>query len=382
MSEYPNLFSPLKVAGIELTNCVIMAPMYLGMASPDGTANNVLIDHYREMGSSGAGMVVVEHTAVDPAGMGSPTMLRTDSDDFLPGLRQVAQETKSGGAVAFLQLNHTGKYAFHKEKWSASPMQMGDVVIKEMPRDEIDRVVGAFASAARRVKDAGFDGVELHGGTGYLLVQFLSPRTNKRTDEFGGSLENRMRFPLMVVEAVREAVGPDYPVGYRLLADEWLPDGLHLEETGVLASELEKRGIAYLSVMAGTYDSFFLPEYLQADRKEGYMVHFAEGVKKAVPGAVVITAGRIQSPETAEEIIASGKADMVGLARVLLADPLWPKKASGEVAEPINPCEPTCNFCMTKRVMRGKPAYCIRWPKPRREAFLSKIGEKLDEAEK
>ena len=111
------------------------------------------------------------------------------------------------------------------------------------------------------------------------------------------------------------------------------------------------------------------------------MVHFAEGIKKAAPDTPIITAGRIQTPEFAEDAIASGKADMVGLARVLLADPLWPKKAAGEVKEPINICEPTCSFCMTKRVMAGKPAYCIRWPKDRRNAFLVKLGEKTDEAE-
>ena len=257
-------------------------------------------------------------------------------------------------------------------------MRFGEIVIREMPREEINRTAEAYASAALRVKKAGFDGVEIHGGTGYLLVQFLSSRSNRRTDDFGGSLENRMRFPLMVVDAVLKAVGRGFPVGYRFLADEWLPDGLHIEETGIYARELEKRGIAYLSVMAGTYDSFMTPDYVAAERNEGYMVRFAEGVKKAVTNAVVITAGRIQSPEKAEEIIATGKADAVGLARVLFADPLWPKKAAGQLTDPINPCESSCSFCM-KRLMSMKKSYCIRWPKQRKEDFLARIGEKADE---
>ena len=379
MSKYPKLFSPLKIAGIELKNRITMTPLYLGMANADGTASDILVDHYREMGSSGAAMVSVENAAVDPIGMGSPTTLRTDSDEFIPGLQRVAKAIKSGGAIAFQQLNHVGRYAFPKEKWGASPMRFGDVNIREMPPDEIRRTVNSFASAALRVKKAGFDGVEIHSGTGYLLVQFLSSRTNRRANEFGGSLENRMRFPLMVFEAVRESVGPDFPVGYRFLADEWLPDGLHLDETRIYARELEKRGVAYLSVMAGTYDSFYLPDYLVAEKKEGYMVRFADGIKKALKNTPVITAGRIQSPATAEEILSTGKADFIGLARVLLADPLWPKKAAGEVTEPINPCEPTCSFC-SKRLMAMKPSYCIRWPKPRRETFLSRIGEKAEEA--
>ena len=177
-----------------------------------------------------------------------------------------------------------------------------------------------------------------------------------------------------VVEAVMDAVGQDFPVGYRFLADEMLPDGLQLEETRVYASELAKRGVAYLSVMVGTYDSFYLPEYKEMEREQGYMVKFAHEVKAAVPGTPVIAAGRIQSPEFASNIIEKGEADLIGLARVLFADPLWPKKARGEIKEPIVACEPTCSLCM-QRVMKGKPAYCSQWSKERRESFLKSLGQ-------
>ena len=177
-----------------------------------------------------------------------------------------------------------------------------------------------------------------------------------------------------VVEAVMDAVGQDFSVGYRFLADEMLPDGLQVEETRVYASELAKRGVAYLSVMVGTYDSFYLPEYKEMEREQGYMVKFAHEVKAAVPGTPVIAAGRIQSPEFASNIIEKGEADLIGLARVLFADPLWPKKARGEIKEPIVACEPTCSLCM-QRVMKGKPAYCSQWSKERREVFSKKIGE-------
>jgi len=161
-----------------------------------------------------------------------------------------------------------------------------------------------------------------------------------------------------------DAVGQDFPVGYRFLADEMLPDGLQLEETRAYAGELVKRGVAYLSVMVGTYDSFYLPEYKEMEREQGYMVKFAHEVKAAVPATPVIAAGRIQTPEFASNIIEKGEADLIGLARVLFADPLWPKKARGEIKEPIVACEPTCSL-----------AYCSQWSKERREVFSKKIGE-------
>ena len=141
---------------------------------------------------------------------------------------------------------------------------------------------------------------------GYLLAQFLSPRTNRRSDEFGGSLENRMRFPLDVVERVVSAVGDGFPVGYRFMAEEEHPDGLHPQETTVYAKELERRGVAYLSVVAGTYDSYAIPEYADRRKQEGYMTQWAACIKQAVPNTPVITAGRIQSPEFAEKILKSG----------------------------------------------------------------------------
>ncbi|MBW1771946.1 MAG: NADH:flavin oxidoreductase, partial [Deltaproteobacteria bacterium] len=349
----------------------------VGYANPDGTVSQLVLDHYREMAGSGVSMVVVENASVDQSGSGSPFILRLDHDRYISGLAELAGAIHDQGALAFLQINHAGRYAYLQERLAPSPFKTGEIVPKEMTRDEIQKIVKAFAEGAKRVKEAGFDGVEIHGGTGYLIVQFLSPRTNHRKDTYGGTLENRMRFPLQVTDAVLEAVGEDYPVGYRFLADEWLPDGIHPEETIPLSEKLEERGIAYLSVMAGTYDSFFLPAYLEEERSECYMAHFAETIKKSVSKTPIIAAGRIQAPATAEKVIQQGQADLVGLARVLFADPLWPKKAAGEVTEPIVPCEPTCSLCM-KRVGKGKPAFCSQWDKERRETFLRRVGEKED----
>lgn len=374
-TNYPFLLSPIQIKGLTLKNRITMAPLFLGYANPDGTVNSLILDHYQEMAASGVSLVVVENVAVDPLGLGSPFTMRIDEERFLFGLSGLAKTIHQQGALAFLQINHAGRYAYGSDKIAPSPIETSKVTPREMTGEDIEQVIAAYVAGAKRVQEAGFDGVELHGGTGYLLVQFLSSRTNKRTDRYGGSLENRMRFPLQVVDAVLKAVGPDFPVGYRFLADEWLPDGLHLEETIPYALELEKRGLAYLSVMAGTYDSFFSPEYLKEEKKEGYMVPFASRIKAALSRIPVITAGRIQTPGTANCIIEDKQADLIGLARVLLADPLWPKKAQGLVQEPFVSCEQSCTLCM-KRVMKGKPVFCSQWNKSRQKQFLERIGEK------
>ena len=360
--------------GLSLKNRIIMVPLYMGYANTDGTVSTLLLDHYRRMADSGVALIVVENAVVDPKGAGTPFTLRVDDDSFIPGLARLAKTIKDKGAFAFQQINHAGKFAYVAEKAVPSLVQFGETVVKEMTLDEIESTVEAFAAAARRVKKAGFDGVEIHGGTGYLLVQFLSARTNKRIDAYGGPIENRMRFPLRVIDAVIEEVGRDYPVGYRFQADEGLPDGLHPEETNILAPELEKRRVTYLSVMAGTYDSFFLPEWIQIERNEAYMANYAGIIKKSVSDTPVITAGRIQTPNTANRILKEGTADLIGLARVLLADPLWPKKAEGKVHKPIVACEPSCSLCMI-RTAQLKPLFCAKWSKKRREELLARVGE-------
>ena len=374
------IFTSFRIQGLTLKNRITMTPLYLGYANSDGTVSQLTLDHYAEMAGSGAALVVVEHTMVHPSGIATPNCLRVDDDRYIPGLSELARVIQEKGSIAFLQINHCGRYAFvSPEKWTPSPIRVGETMTKEMTREQIDRAVQSYAAAAKRVREAGFDGVEIHGGMAYLIVQFLSPRTNHRTDLYGGSLENRMRFPLAVFDAVKAAVGEDFPVGYRFSADEEVPDGLHPEETVVLAQELENRGVAYLSVMAGSYDAYRLSEYREKEKKEAHMVHYAGEIKRAAPKTPIITAGRIKTPKLADKILREGTADLIGLARVLLADPLWPRKAKDEVREPIVECDPNCSFCM-KRTGSGKPAFCARWEKARRQAFLDKVGEKLEES--
>ena len=368
-----------NIQHLTLKNRMTMAPLYLGYGNPDGTVSDLLLDHYSEMAASGVSMIVLENASVMPEGTGSPFTLRIDQDQYIKGLSRLAGVIKEKGVIAIQQLNHCGKFAFSPEPLGPSAGPDGRAP-KSMTTEEIKETVKAFASAAKRAKSAGFDGVELHGGTGYLIDQFLSPFSNRRTDEYGGSLKNRLRFALEVFDAVKASVGDDFAVGHRFLADEALPGGFSLKEAKVWAKELQKRKVAYLSVMYGTYESFFLPEYAENERKQGYMSSYAAQIKKAVPGTPVISAGRIQTPQLAEKMITGGTADLVGLARVLLADPLWPKKAAGEISGPITECRNTCTACM-KRTMEFKPVFCPRWDKEKRFSFLRRIGEKPEEVD-
>ena len=371
------LFEPFRIGQLVLDNRVVALPMYLAYPDPDHLVNQLVLDYYAEIGASGAGMVVVENATVEPRGLCNPRTLLTGDDSrddrFLPGLTRLAAAIKRGGAKAVLQIHHAGRFAKRPDSVAPSAVKTWGFVPKAMDQSDIERTMAAFSDGARRARLAGFDAVELHGGTGYLLSQFLAARTNSRDDEYGGDEERRIRFPLEVVAAVRRALGLTFPVGYRFLADEYLPDGLTLPDTVPFARRLADSGVAYLSVMAGGYDAFPLPKYLDDDRKEGFMVPFARAIKQALPGIPVIAAGRLQAPATAEAVLREGSADLVGLGRVLFADPLWPRKARGEIAEPIEPCQPGCVLC-NRRIIEQKPAYCARWSEERRQQFLARVG--------
>jgi NADPH2 dehydrogenase len=363
---YTNLFRPLSLNGLRLKNRITMTPLYLGYAALGGKVSPLLLDHYRLMAQSGAALIVVENSSISLGGSGSARTLRCDHDRYIKGLGHLAGVIKKENTLAALQINHAGRFAYVAEPVAPSEVPAFNKTPRALTRREIITIQRQYAKAALRVKGAGFDLVELHGGTGYLLAQFVSPRTNKRKDAYGGSLENRMRFPLEVLMRVKDLVG-DFPVGYRFLAHEWLPDGLQMEESTVLAKALEKAGVAYLSVMGGTYESFFLPEILKKSRKPGYMVSLASAIKEAVK-APVITAGRISTPALAESILKEKKADLIGLARMLWVDPEWPQKAREGQDRSILKCNPKCGACL-ELVMQGKPALCPRWKKEQREKY-------------
>lgn len=370
---YPKLFSPIEIEGIPLKNRLTMAPLYLGYAGEGGTVSAMLLDHYRLMARSGVAMVVVENCTVDfECGSGSRRTLRADTDEHLEGLRSLAAAIQSEGALACAQINHAGRFAAAaKEPVAPSAVETFGRMPRHLGTEDILRIQDQFVRAACRMKDAGFDMVELHGGTGYLLAQFLSPRTNRRSDGYGGSPENRRRFFLETVLRVKAAVG-DFPVGCRFLADEWLPDGLTLSESIPCAAALSDLKVAYISVMGGTYESFFLPEIVQKSKSAGYMVDLAAAVKASVD-VPVIAAGRIDSGALAERTISENRADMIGLARVLWADPEWPEKVRTGLEDEILHCDPDCGDACIQMVMKGRPAYCVQWPPDKMKAWKARF---------
>ena len=354
---YEKLFEPFYIGNCRLANRIVMLPVYTAYGSPRGYVTRAVVQHYSDLASGGPAMIVTENVIVNAVQSHFGHLLRGDSGKYLPGLADLAETIKKQGVIACCQINHTGRFAQVKQPVSSSAVSaFNGPVPHPLSRDEIRQVIGDYAAAARRVKEAGFDMVELHGATGYLPVQFLSPRTNRRTDEYGGSLENRMRFFLELVKAVREAVG-DFPVGCRFLADEWLHDGFFPDEARELARRLEEQGVAYLSVTAGTYESMFRKDILDLSQQEGYLVDLAELIKKEVR-IPVIACGRIANPALAEEIISGGKADLVGLGRVALVDPLWPDKVRS--GQDIKHCNPNCDVCL-QLAMRQKPVICVNW---------------------
>ncbi len=363
---YENLFKPLNLKGLRLKNRITMAPLYLGYAASGGQVTPLLLHHYKEMARSGAAMIMVENSSIIPNGSGTPRTIRCDHNRYLKGLETLADTIHQEKSLAGLQINHAGRFAHVSEPVAPSAVPVFGKTPRALTKSEIITIQKQFANAALRVKRAGFDLVELHGGTGYLLAQFVSPRTNHRRDSYGGPIENRIQFPIEVLKRVKDAVG-DFPVGYRFLVNEWLPDGLQESESILLAKSLEQEGIAYLSAMGGTYESFFLPDMVKKARRAGYMVSLASVVKKNVD-VPVIAAGRISTPSKAESILKEKKADLIGLARMLWVDPEWPKKARKGAERSIIKCSPQCNACF-HLVMQGKSAYCTRWSLEKRTIY-------------
>ncbi len=363
------LFTKYIIDGRTLKNRLTMAPVYLGYAAPGGKVSSLLLEHYRLMAESGVAMVVVESATVDyPAGAGSDRILRLDTDDTMDGLQQLAQTIQKGGALACQQINHVGRLLSPmcpEQPVAPSEVAMFGRTPHALTRDEIKTIRRKFVEAALRVKKAGFDMVELHGGTGYLLAQFVSPRTNLRADEYGGDGEGRHRFGLEVLAAVKDAVG-DFPVGYRFMAEEWMPEGLTLQEAIPYAEALDKAGISYLSISAGTYEAFVLPEIAEKMSRKGFMADLAAAVKPRVQTPVLV-AGRIATPQLAADILNQEQADLIALGRVLWADPEWPQKARENRGKDIIHCDPECGDTCMKLIMQERPAFCTRWSKEKRQ---------------
>lgn len=323
----PRLLDPLKAGSLKLRNRIVMPPMATEFCTEDGEVTDRLVEHYASR-SKELGLLIVEHAYVITEGRLRLNQLGIYSDSLIPGLKRLVDSVHANGTPIALQINHAGG-ATTKDVCSVQPMAPSPVIIprrgQELPRemsiDEIDVVIEAFCEAARRAVEAGFDAVEVHGAHGFLLNQFVSPLTNKRDDEFGGPLENRVRLSLRIIEEIRKETGPDYPILYRLGAEDMMPGGLTLDDGVKAAKMIAGKGVSILDVSGGLIGSS--PEGLEGP---GYFVPQAAAVREAT-GIPVIGVGGIKKAEEAYTIIKSGKVDMVAIGRAILEDPGWASKA-------------------------------------------------------
>jgi len=327
-----------------LPNRIVLPPMVTWAAEPDGRVTAYQLGHYG--GFRDVGLVVVEATAVSPEGRLAARQIGAFSDDHLPGLTKLAAVIRESGAVAAIQLHHAGGQTNLKNTHGLRPLApsargRGQVVPQAMTKDDIMRVQDDFVAAAKRVMQAGFQAIELHGAHGYLLSQFLSPALNLRDDEYGGSLANRARFALEVLDKVQAAVGESCLVYMRFGAADGVPGGLTLEEGQQVAQWLVEAGIKLLHVSSGVGGA----PVTAAAGAEGWSptMVLAREIRAAVD-VPVIGVGGIIRPEQAQAALEAGLVDLVAVGKGLLADPLWASKALGHTLAPINLCR-QCPRC-------------------------------------
>ena len=361
---FPRLFEPGTIGDLRLKNRIIKAPQHTGLANPDGSVSGRLLRHYRELARGGAGLVIAEYAWVDDdASQASPCQLGIARMEHLPGLSLLAQTIQANGAKAGIQISHAGRQRFNLEQpKAASPVPWEEIYAQGCPAPleltfgEIQEIVKAFGRAAKRAQVADFDLVELHACHGYLISNFLSPRTNKRTDWYGGSPENRMRFLLEVVAELRRQLGPEYPVSARLSGTDYEPDGHTIEETLELAKRLEALGVSLIHVSGGNHHQT-IHEVSPMGMSLAHNTWAAEAVKKAV-GIPVVASGSINLPALAESILTEGRADFIGLGRPLWADPEWAKKAKEGRPEDIRPCIRCNDGCLARGDHQAKTVSC------------------------
>jgi len=379
---YPHVFAPGKIGNLTLKNRIVKAPQSSGMNNKDGSVSERAIRYYRDVAAGGAGMIIVEYAYVDDIGAKSAHChLGISSDEDIPGLTWLAENIKEEGSVPAIQIEHCGRQKFLGTQpiCSASaipwPMLWNKVGVQSVPHvltiPEIQDIVHAFGDAALRAKMAGFELVEIHGAHGYLLTNFFSPTTNHRTDLYGGSLENRMRIYLEVYRDVRAKVGPDFPVTIRLSGTDYEPDGFPVEDTIALAKALEAEGIDGIHISGGDHHTM-IHQVTPMSIPVCHNAWAAERVKKEV-SIPVIASGSITLPEYAEDIIASGKGDFVGLGRPLWADPEWPKKAEADHPEDIRPCIRCNEGCLERTFFQFKAVTCAVNPQISREGELKPV---------
>ena len=330
-----NLLDPLIVGRLRFKNRIVMPPMANDLASTGGEVTEPLISHYTRR-AAGVGLVIVEHSYIAKEGKLSSNQLGIYDDALIKGLTSLAESIRARGTPICIQINHAGRRASSRicgsppVAPSASAASDSDEVPRELAKHEIRHLVELFGEAARRACKAGFDAVEVHGAHGFLLNQFTSPLSNKRADDYGSSFENRIRFPLEVVEEVRKVVGSDFPLLYRLGAYDGQEGGITINESQAFARRLVQAGISIIDVSGGLIGS--RPEGMSS---QGFFLPLAQKIKQAVE-VPVIGVGGIKDPKFADEAIRQGRVDLVAVGRAMLADPDWAVNAAKALGHKVD----------------------------------------------
>ncbi|MGY5872335.1 MAG: FAD-dependent oxidoreductase [Candidatus Thorarchaeota archaeon] len=354
------LWDPVSIGSMKLDNRLVMLATHLGYCGEDGIVTDKLISFYEERARYKPGLIVVGGCYTEHLGMSGPTMIGISRDEHVKGLKRLVDTIHKHEVPVAAQLYHAGRYAHSLvlEQQAVSASAVKSRLTRETPReltiDEIRKTIANFGEAAKRTKKAGFDAVEILGSAGYIINQFLAEATNQRTDEYGGNFENRSRFPLEVVESVRKAVGSNYPILYRMSGEDFVPNGLTLEDNKVLAPQLVKAGVDCLNVTGGWHETR-IPQ-ITMDVPRGHYAYLAEGIAEVV-NVPVVACNRINSVTVAEHILERGKAQLIGMSRGFLADPRLPKKAREGNQSLTRPCI-ACNQGCLDRVFMVEPVTC------------------------
>ncbi len=367
------LFQPLTIASLELPNRVLMTTVKLGYGTPQGEVTERHIAFYVRRAEGGVGLITTEPLYIHPNGRELPTQLGVHDDGLVDGLRRLTEAVHAAGGRIMAHINHAGRVANPKlvpegERVSASDVlcPANQVLPRALTLEEIPTYVNYFARAAGRVRAAGFDAIEVPFSHGYLIHQFLSPHTNRRDDEYGGSFENRLRFGREVIAAVREAVGEDFPIIVRMNAQDYVDGGLTIEDAEELAFALEEIGVDALSITSGTMCESVPYCLYPTGTPRAHLLPMAARIRQRVSIPVAV-AGRIRTPDVAREALALGQADWIGLGRPFLADPDWVRKTEAGDEEAILYCAACHQGCLAE-LRRGHGTSCIFNPLTGREA--------------
>jgi len=351
--HFPHLFKEGQIGNLQIKNRIVMLPMARQFQGFNGEVTQKTIDYYQERAKGGVGLIIIGSTRVFPPGhpFYTPASLNIGDDRYIPGHCDLVHAVRTHGAKVAIQFGHIGGQTVHQSVAASDVQQFfcdGTAYCKPRPitRDEIYDMVGLFGEGALKARTAGYDMIEIHAAHGYLLSGFLSPKLNLRTDEFGGSLENRASIIVKLIQQIKRSAGDDFPVSVRISADDFIEGSIDIGESPAVAKILEEAGADVISVSAGSHETQHLSNDIMR-LNEDFKRPLFEAVKKAVKIPIIVGGG-YRNPQSAEKIVSDGIADFLGMARSFLADPEWPKKAREGRVEDIRRCV-SCGECLYQR---------------------------------